>query len=196
MYEVEKEIALIEHPDAWAVLTSSGMSAIDCAISALVRTYKPSGGPNDDAGHGCQLLRPNLLYGGTVQYCDQVLKDLRQMSMQTVGLPWTPERGAADATTEFIKAIEKLRPAMVLLEPVTNPTIWVLDTRRIIDAAHDAKVNARVIVDNTFATPYLFSPLDLGADLVVHSVTKSLSGHGVITAGVVCGNTKAPVIVP
>ncbi|MGI8588154.1 MAG: trans-sulfuration enzyme family protein [Chloroflexia bacterium] len=68
------------------------------------------------------------------------------------------------------------RPRAVLVEPVSNPLIRVLDLEAIIAQAH--AVGALVIVDNTFATPFLLQPLALGADIVVHSATKYLGGHG------------------
>jgi cystathionine gamma-synthase/methionine-gamma-lyase len=76
---------------------------------------------------------------------------------------------------------EEPRPRAVLVEPISNPLIRVLDLAAIIEAAHAA--GARVIVDNTFATPYLFRPLEWGADLVLHSATKYFSGHGDVVGG-------------
>ncbi|TCT22645.1 cystathionine gamma-synthase [Melghiribacillus thermohalophilus] len=77
---------------------------------------------------------------------------------------------------------------VVYLETPTNPTLKVLDLKRLIDAAHDA--GAIVIVDNTFATPINQTPLTLGADLVLHSATKYLGGHADALGGIICGTAK------
>ncbi len=74
---------------------------------------------------------------------------------------------------------------LVYLETPTNPTIKILDLERLIAAAQ--KVNAIVVVDNTFATPINQNPLQLGADLVLHSATKFLGGHADALGGVICG---------
>jgi cystathionine gamma-synthase len=74
--------------------------------------------------------------------------------------------------------------ALVWLESPTNPAMEVVDLPRIIDAAHRAGAN--VVVDNTFATPILQQPLDLGADLVVHSATKYIAGHSDLLMGAIC----------
>ena len=79
---------------------------------------------------------------------------------------------------------EKTR--LVWLESPTNPTLRVVDLNAAADIAH--AVGALVVVDNTFSTPYLTRPLELGADLVMHSATKYLSGHGDVIAGVVAAN--------
>lgn len=77
---------------------------------------------------------------------------------------------------------------VVYLETPTNPTLKILDLKRLIDAAHDA--GAIVIVDNTFATPINQTPLTLGADLVLHSATKYLGGHADALGGIICGTAK------
>lgn len=74
---------------------------------------------------------------------------------------------------------------LLYLESPTNPTLKVLDLARLIDAAH--RMNAITVVDNTFATPINQTPIALGADLVIHSATKFLGGHGDVLGGVVCG---------
>jgi cystathionine beta-lyase/cystathionine gamma-synthase len=86
----------------------------------------------------------------------------------------------------LINAIEAEPPALVFIEPVSNPFLDVIDISAVAEAAH--RHDARVVVDNTFATPYLFHPLQAGADLVVHSATKYLGGHNNILAGAICGN--------
>ena len=80
-------------------------------------------------------------------------------------------------------ALAEVRPAAVILETISNPLLKLADVPRIATQAH--KVGAQVIVDNTFATPYLFRPLEAGADYAVHSATKYLGGHGDVLSGVV-----------
>src|SRR5512139_782959 len=75
---------------------------------------------------------------------------------------------------------------VVYLESPTNPTLKVMDIARLAVAGH--KAGAVVVADNTFATPMNQNPLTLGADLVIHSATKFLGGHGDALGGVVCGN--------
>src|SRR5207302_10721262 len=74
---------------------------------------------------------------------------------------------------------------VVYLESPTNPTVRILDISRLAAAAH--RYGSTVVVDNTFATPINQHPLELGADLVIHSATKFLGGHADALGGVVCG---------
>jgi cystathionine gamma-synthase/methionine-gamma-lyase len=84
------------------------------------------------------------------------------------------------------RMLNAVRPRVLLLETVSNPLLRLADIARIAELAHS--VDATVIVDNTFATPLLVRPLEMGADYVVHSATKYLSGHGDVLAGVVVSN--------
>jgi cystathionine beta-lyase/cystathionine gamma-synthase len=89
----------------------------------------------------------------------------------------TPRFADCNDTEAFAAALhEEPRPRAVVIEPISNPLIRVLDVEAIVRQAHEA--GALVIVDNTFASPYLFRPLDYGADMVVHSTTKYFGGHG------------------
>ena len=81
-----------------------------------------------------------------------------------------------------------MKPELVYIETISNPMLIVTDVSGIIRIAK--KHGTKVIVDNTFATPVLFKPLDEGADIVIHSATKYFSGHGNLTAGVICGNDR------
>jgi cystathionine beta-lyase/cystathionine gamma-synthase len=81
------------------------------------------------------------------------------------------------------KKVAELRPRAVMVETISNPLLRVADIGGLAEITRAA--GAALIVDNTFGTPYLQRPLDLGADIVVHSATKYLSGHGDLTAGVV-----------
>jgi len=90
----------------------------------------------------------------------------------------------------FEEAVETVRPRAVFVETISNPLLRVADVRAIADIAHRA--GAVAIVDSTFASPRLLTPLSHGADFVVHSTTKYLNGHGDATGGiVVCGAADA-----
>jgi hypothetical protein len=80
-------------------------------------------------------------------------------------------------------ALEERRPVVLLVETISNPLLKVANVPALAELAH--RYDVRLLVDNTFATPYLFNPIAHGADLVVHSATKCLSGHGDVMAGVV-----------
>jgi cystathionine gamma-synthase/methionine-gamma-lyase len=81
------------------------------------------------------------------------------------------------------KKVTELRPRALVVETISNPLLRVADVPKLAEITH--KSDATLVVDNTFGTPYLQRPLELGADVVVHSATKYLSGHGDLTAGVV-----------
>lgn len=165
----EEEIMKLEE-SAWALLTQSGMSAIDIAVSI----YQLA-----------EAMRPWLffseIYGGTVSYTESILKKRRGVKVSY----FNPVNEEYDMGA-FANVLRETRPGLVYIEAISNPMLIVTDLERVIDMAHTA--GAAVIVDNTFATPGLCKPLALGADLVIHSATKYFSGHGNITAGVLCGN--------
>ena len=86
-----------------------------------------------------------------------------------------------------LKAALTEKTKVVYLETPCNPTLKIVDIAAVAKTAHDYNPAIKVVVDNTFCTPYLQRPLDLGADVVVHSATKYLNGHGDVIAGVVVG---------
>ncbi|MDF1547110.1 MAG: aminotransferase class V-fold PLP-dependent enzyme [Bacteroidales bacterium] len=165
----EQSISKIEG-SKWALLAQSGMAAIDIALSIFQEE-------NDK--------RPWMffteIYGGTNSYIDLVLKKRRGINVER----FAPNGDSYDIN-EFIAAIEQTKPKLIYFEAISNPMLIVADVKAIISEAK--KRNIVVIVDNTFATPYLWKPINDGADLVIHSATKYLSGHGNISAGVICGN--------
>ncbi len=143
-----------EHGLAFA----SGMAAIDTLLKLL-----------DPGDH---VLASNDVYGGTFRLFDKQYKKY--------GL----EFDYVEATDlDAVKA--RLRPntRFVWIETPTNPKLKVADLRAIAAAAHAHNPAVRVIVDNTFATPYLQQPLTLGCDVVVHSTTKYLGGHSDVVGG-------------
>jgi cystathionine beta-lyase/cystathionine gamma-synthase len=146
---------------ARAFAFGSGMAATHAALAAAELTP------------GATVMAAEQLYGSTATLLVQVF-------------------GANDVETRFfdaydLRAVEKkvaeLRPRAVVVETISNPLLRVADIEGIAEITRDA--GAALIVDNTFGTPYLQRPIDLGADIVVHSATKYLSGHGDLTAGVV-----------
>lgn len=170
----EEEIMKIEGCK-WALLTQSGMSAIDTAVSVFQKGSTT--GP---------FLFISDIYGGTLSYIDSVLKKKRGLDVRF----FYPENDKYDLV-KFEELIAGTRPEFVYLETISNPMLIVIDYLQVIKSAH--RYGAKVIVDNTFATPLLCRPVDDGADIVIHSATKYLSGHGNITAGVLCGN-DAPLM--
>jgi cystathionine beta-lyase/cystathionine gamma-synthase len=165
----EEEIMKMEGCE-WALLTQSGMSAIDIALSVF-----------QHGDESTPWLFFTEIYGGTISFIECVLKKRRGQDIHY----FTPVNGAYDLT-EFEKVIVQLKPGVVYIESVSNPLLIVTDVPEVIRIAK--KYGIKVIVDNTFATPLLFKPLNVNADIVIHSATKYLSGHGNLSAGVLCGN--------
>jgi cystathionine beta-lyase/cystathionine gamma-synthase len=167
----EEEIMKLEGCE-WALLTQSGMSAIDTALSIFQNGKE---------------TRPWLffteIYGGTISFIESVLKKRRGVDIHY----FTPENGRYDPVG-LEKEISRLNPEIIYIETISNPMLIVTDVPGVVQIAK--KYNASVIIDNTFATPWLYMPLNEGIDIVIHSATKYFSGHGNITAGVICGNNR------
>ncbi|HOU28929.1 MAG TPA: O-acetylhomoserine aminocarboxypropyltransferase/cysteine synthase [Thermoleophilia bacterium] len=155
---LEKRVAALEG-GVGALALASGSSAVTFAILNI-------------AGAGDHVVSANSLYGGTYNLFVHTLPRLG-VEVDLVD-PVDPEN--------FRRAV---RPSTKLLyaETVGNPKLDTLDIRAVADVAHEAGVP--LIVDNTMATPYLIRPLDHGADVVVHSATKFIGGHGTSIGGVV-----------
>jgi cystathionine beta-lyase/cystathionine gamma-synthase len=138
----------------------SGMAAIHAALAATLRA-------------GDRVVAPRAVYGSTRQLFDRVFA---RFGVRT---------DYVDATD--LAAVEAALPGARLLyvETISNPTTVVVDIAALSKLAHRA--GAELIVDNTFASPYLCRPMELGADLVVASATKWLSGHSDVLAGAVVG---------
>ncbi len=155
---LEKRVAALEG-GVGALALASGSSAVTFAILNI-------------AGAGDHVVSANSLYGGTYNLFVHTLPRLG-VEVELVD-PVDPEN--------FRRAV---RPSTKLLyaETVGNPKLDTLDIRAVADVAHEAGVP--LVVDNTMATPYLIRPLDHGADIVVHSATKFIGGHGTSIGGVV-----------
>jgi cystathionine beta-lyase/cystathionine gamma-synthase len=160
----EEALVSLEAPEAGgeirAFAFASGMAATHAAFAAAELT------------NGATVLAAEQLYGSTATLLVQVF-------------------GANGVETRFVDAYDlgavekdaRLKPRAVVVESISNPLLRVADISAISEITRAA--GAALIVDNTFGTPFLQRPLDLGADIVVHSATKYLSGHGDLTAGVV-----------
>ncbi|WP_019587902.1 trans-sulfuration enzyme family protein [Deinococcus apachensis] len=157
----EEKVASLEGAED-AVAFGSGMGA----ASAVALTLLTSGD---------EVAFVGPLYGGT----EGLLRDILGRFGVTV-------REAGDL--EELRAVVSGRTRLVWLETPTNPTLKIVDLRAASEVARAA--GAFVVVDNTFSTPYLTRPLEHGADLVMHSATKYLGGHGDVIAGVVAGRTE------
>jgi cystathionine gamma-synthase len=154
---LEECIASLEG-GAHGLAFASGMAAED----TVLRTLSP----------GDHVVIPDDAYGGTFRLVARVFGPM--------GVEWT----AVDLTSgEALAAAWRDETRLVWVETPTNPMLTVVDIGAVAAFAHDRA--ARVVVDNTFATPYLQTPLALGADVVVHSSTKYLGGHSDVVGGAV-----------
>jgi cystathionine beta-lyase/cystathionine gamma-synthase len=170
--EAEQAVAAAEG-SVWAALTASGMAAIDVALSIQQK-----------AGDDRPWLFFDEIYGGTITFAEQVLKGRRGVKVE-----WLRPHDERFDMAEFETMLESLKPQVVYFEAISNPLLICVNGPEVIRIAK--KHGCTVIMDNTFCTPLLWKPLEHGADLVVHSATKYFSGHGDLTAGVVCGNDHA-----
>jgi cystathionine gamma-synthase len=121
---------------------------------------------------GDHVVLPDDVYGGTYRLLNRVLREAMGVEFDTVDL--TDEEALRKAVREETR--------VVWIESPGNPTLKIVDIEAAAAVAHEA--GAWCVVDNTFATPYLQQPLELGADLVVHSTTKYLGGHSDVVGGV------------
>jgi cystathionine gamma-synthase len=137
---------------------ASGMAAEDCLVRTLCR-------PGD------RVIIPSDAYGGTFRLFDRVMK--------AWGVEYAP---VLQTDLEAVdRAAAAQRPRLIWVETPTNPLLSVIDIQAIARLAHAH--GALLVVDNTFASPYLQRPLDLGADFVVHSTTKYIGGHSDVIGG-------------
>ena len=136
---------------------ASGMAATDCALRAMLR-------PGD------HIVIPDDAYGGTFRLIDKVFTGW--------GISYT---AAAVADIDAMRAAIRPETKLIWVETPTNPLLNIGDIPALADIAHTS--GAKLVVDNTFATPYLQQPLLLGADVVVHSTTKYLGGHSDVIGG-------------
>ena len=162
--ELEKKVALLEGAEA-AVSAGSGMGAI---TSALWSALKP----------GDHIVAGKALYGCTFAF-----------------LSHGASKFGVETTFVNISNIDEVKKALrpttkvVYLESPANPTMAIADISAISALAHEIP-DCMVFVDNTYCTPYIQKPIELGADVVLHSATKYLNGHGDVIAGIVAGKKE------
>ncbi|HZJ24705.1 MAG TPA: cystathionine gamma-synthase [Anaerolineales bacterium] len=144
---------------------SSGLAATDTVLRLL----------SSDS----HVLAGNDVYGGTFRLFDKVL---RRFKLDFTFADTTDPESVAEALTPSTR--------LVWLESPTNPYLRITDIRAVAEIVHAHENNPILVVDNTFATPYLQRPLELGADIVVHSMTKYLGGHSDVVGGAVIVKDK------
>jgi len=157
--KLEKNVAYLEGAEA-GLSFSSGMAAITCAVLHY-------------AGAGDHVVSVETLYGGTY---DLFANRMPYLGVEVEFVDEDP-KAFADAIRDETK--------LLYLETPTNPLLAVVDIAAVAEIAKDAGIP--LVVDNTFATPYLQQPLELGADVVVHSGTKYIGGHGDAIGGFIVG---------
>lgn len=154
---LEKNIAALEN-GKYGLCFASGLAAID----AIIKLFKP----------GDEIISTNDLYGGTYRIFTKVFERYG-IKFQFIQM---------HEKSDLERAISK-NTRMIWLETPTNPMMNIVDIRMVSEVANKHKI--LLAVDNTFATPYLQTPLDLGADIVMHSVTKYLGGHSDVIMGAI-----------
>ncbi|MBR4794965.1 MAG: aminotransferase class I/II-fold pyridoxal phosphate-dependent enzyme, partial [Lachnospiraceae bacterium] len=162
---LEEKVAALEGAEA-AVACSSGMGAVSSCLWTI-------------AGAGKHIIADKTLYGCTFAYLNH--------GMTRYGV----EVDFVDTSDpENVKKALKKNTCCVYLETPANPTIKITDIAAVAKIAHEYNPEIMVVCDNTFATPYLQRPLELGADAIIHSATKYLNGHGDVIAGFVVGSKE------
>jgi len=162
---LEERVAALEGGRA-AVASASGMAAEAMALMTLLQS-------------GDHVVCAGALYGGTVT---MLAVNLARYGIETTFVDATRPEAFAEAMRPSTRA--------VFAETLGNPSLVVLDVRAVADVAHTHGVP--LIVDNTVPTPFLCNPIALGADIVVHSATKYLGGHGTTLAGVMVESGRFP----
>lgn len=162
---LERAIAELEGSEA-ALACSSGMAAIHLALSAA------------GLAPGSTILTAQDLYGGTLSLLIKVFapQGVRVETIEATDLP-------AVST-----ALVRSKPCVLLVETISNPLLKVADVPALAELAHHA--GTLLVVDNTFATPYLYRPVQSGADYVIESATKYLGGHGDVLGGLIASSAE------
>ena len=161
-HALEKSFASIENGQ-FGLAFGSGLAAID----AVLKLLKP----------GDEVVSTNDLYGGTYRLFTQIFEKF-QIKFHFVGMD----------NAHNIESVINANTKLIWVETPTNPMLNIIDIKRV---SHIAKQHHILLaVDNTFATPYLQRPLDLGADIVMHSATKYLGGHSDVVMGALVVNDK------
>lgn len=160
---LEERLAALEG-GVGAVATSSGMAAISYVVETLTEA-------------GDNIISSNRIYGGSVTYFTQTLKR-RGVEVRFVDL----------SKPEEILEVADSKTKLVFCESICNPTIDIADLPQFAKYAH--QVGVPLVVDNTVATPLICRPIELGADIVIHSLTKYIGGHGTTIGGCIIDGGK------
>lgn len=163
---LEETMAFLEG-GGWGLCFSSGMAA----ISAVMALLEP----------GDHVIVSQDVYGGTYRLFEQVLRRYGLEFSYVDTTAFERKRESSEASIENVKRKIAAKTKMIWLETPSNPLLQISDIREIAKLKGDSWL----IVDNTFATPYLQRPLELGADIVVHSTTKYLGGHCDVVGGAI-----------
>jgi O-acetylhomoserine (thiol)-lyase len=155
---LEERLAALES-GVGAVCTASGMAALHLAIATLLNS-------------GDHIVASASLYGGTINLLTHTLP---RFGIETTFVKPRDHAG--------MRAAIRPNTKLFIAETIGNPGLEVLDIPQVAEIAHAAGVP--LLIDNTFATPYLSKPIELGADLVMHSITKWIGGHGIAIGGVI-----------
>ena len=160
---LESCLASLENA-TFSMVTSSGMSACSLILQSLP--------------HGSKILCGDDVYGGTYRLLNTIYNDRFEIKhINTTDI-------------ESVKSeLNSFKPDLVWIESPTNPMLQISDIKAICNSAHI--VGAKVVVDNTFMSPYFQNPLDLGADMVMHSLTKYINGHSDVVGGAIMLNDCA-----
>lgn len=161
--ELEEKVARLEHTEG-CLAFSSGMAAVSGCLLGLLQA-------------GDHLIAHTALYGATHAFLTKTLQKFG------VEISFVPFKGAAE-----IEPFLTPRTKVIYFETPSNPTLSLVDIKSVADLAQQKGIVT--VVDNTFLSPYLQNPILLGVDLVVHSATKYLSGHGYLIGGLVAGSKK------
>jgi methionine-gamma-lyase len=162
--QVEEKLANLENAEA-AIITSSGMGAITSVIWTQI-------------GGGDHIIAAKTLYGCTFAFLNHGITK------------FNVEIDFVDTSdVENVRKAMKPNTKLVYLESPANPNMNITDIEAVSKIAHEVE-GCIVVVDNTYCTPYLQRPIDLGADVVVHSATKYLNGHGDVIAGFAVGKKE------
>ena len=151
--EAEQKVAMLEGGED-ASATGSGMGAICSTVLTLLKS-------------GDEIVAHKTLYGCTFQF---FTKDLKNLGINTILVDFT--------NLELIKPALTPKTKMVYFETPCNPNMTIVDIEAVTKIVHEHDKNIFVVVDNTFCSPYITKPISLGVDIVVHSATKYLNGHG------------------
>lgn len=169
----ETALAALEEGES-AFACSSGMAAIYSALLAAIEI---------DPRHRRHIVAAQDCYGATTA---MIANQFSKMGVTYTFTDFSDLAGLADV-------VAQTGPAVLICETASNPLLRLVDIEAVAPIAHG--VNATLVVDNTFTTPYLCKPLKLGADFVVHSVTKYLGGHNDVLAGVVVTSAANRLII-